>query len=97
MLAEVEDERTRQIKELTGRGNERHKGGIVTAPMPGLVLRVEVDVGQGVEPDSGVLVLEAMKMENQIKAGVPGVVRAVWVEPGDVVEKGTALVEIGEP
>ncbi len=97
MVAGVEDERTRQIRELTGGDGGRPGGGTVKAPMPGLVLRVEVDVGQAVEPDSGVVVLEAMKMENEIRAGVGGVVRKVLVTEGEAVEKGTVLVEIGEP
>ncbi len=92
----VEDERTRQIRELTGQDGPGRSGGVVHAPMPGLVLRVDVEVGQAVEPDSGIVVLEAMKMENEIRAGARGIVRAVRVGPGDAVEKGSVLVELGE-
>jgi len=95
-LVAVIDERTRQLRELTGdRGTDR-KGGLVKAPMPGLVLRLEVEVGQRVSMGAGVVVLEAMKMENEITAIGEGVVKAVLVSEGQTVEKGTALVEIGE-
>jgi pyruvate carboxylase subunit B len=96
MPVAVEDERTRLLREMTGQESERRTGGVVRAPMPGLVLRVQVDVGQHVEPDTGVLVLEAMKMENEIRAGVSGVVSAVRVAHGDAVEKGATLIELAD-
>jgi pyruvate carboxylase subunit B len=65
--------------------------------MPGLVLRVEVEAGQIVEAGTGVVVLEAMKMENEIKAPAPGVVKVVHVSEGQAVDKGVPLVEITEP
>ena len=95
-FVEVMDERTRQLRALTGGGGSARKGGLVKAPMPGLVLRLEVEVGQRVEAGAGVVVLEAMKMENEIAAVGAGVVKAVLVSEGQVVEKGTKLVEIGE-
>jgi len=62
--------------------------------MPGLVLSVEVEVGQQVVAGGGLVVLEAMKMENEIRASGAGTVKAVLVEVGQAVEKGTALVEV---
>ncbi|GBD33077.1 MAG: hypothetical protein KatS3mg081_0156 [Gemmatimonadales bacterium] len=79
-----------------GRVGSPGGGGIVRAPMPGLVLRVEVEVGQRVGAGSGLLVLEAMKMENEIRSPRDGVVRRVLVRAGQAVEKGAELVEIGE-
>jgi pyruvate carboxylase subunit B len=93
----VVDERTRQLRELTGQHGKSHVGGLIRAPMPGLVLRLEVEQGQHVEAGTGIVVLEAMKMENEIKSPGPGVVRAVHVAPGQAVEKGALLVEVGEP
>jgi pyruvate carboxylase subunit B len=61
--------------------------------MPGLVARVLVEVGQRVEAGTGVVVLEAMKMENELRAGQAGLVRAIPVSPGQAVEKGQLLVE----
>ncbi len=93
----VVDERTRRLREVTGRGGRAAAGGVVRAPMPGLVLRVEVEVGQYVAAGAGVIVLEAMKMENEIRAPGAGVVREVWVASGEAVEKGTRLLEIAAP
>ena len=66
--------------------------GEILAPMPGLVLRIAVAPGQSVEAGDTLLVLEAMKMENAIKAPAAGVVREVYVEEGAAVEKGAGLV-----
>jgi pyruvate carboxylase subunit B len=92
--ATVEDERTRQLRKLTGQGDRGHPGGVVRAPMPGLVVRVEVQVGQEVDAGAGVVVLEAMKMENEIATPSGGVVSAVNVKAGQAVEKGVVLIEV---
>jgi pyruvate carboxylase subunit B len=90
---EVLDERARHIRSLTG-GTERARGpAVLKAPMPGLVVRVQVEAGQSVAAGAGVVVLEAMKMENELRAGTAGVVRMVRVRPGEAVEKGQVLVE----
>ena len=60
--------------------------------MPGLVVKVQVEVGQEVTAGQPVLVLEAMKMENELKAAGPGVVDQILVKPGQAVEKGAVLV-----
>jgi propionyl-CoA carboxylase alpha chain len=64
------------------------------SPMPGQVLRILVAEGQRVKPGDGLIVLEAMKMEQTIKATIQGVVRAVLVKPAEVVAPGQMLVEI---
>jgi len=64
------------------------------SPMPGQVLRILVAAGQQVKPGDGLIVLEAMKMEQTIKATIQGVVRAVLVKPAEVVAPGQMLVEI---
>jgi biotin carboxyl carrier protein len=92
----VVDERTQQLRELTGQGKRASGGGVIRAPMPGLVLRVEVEPGMRVEPGAGVVVLEAMKMENEITSPGAGVVKSVRVQAGQAVEKGVVLVEIGD-
>lgn len=92
---EAVDERTRQIQALTGRGRAPAAGGVVKAPMPGLVVRVEVVVGQRVEVGAGLVVVEAMKMENELRAQRAGVVETVHVTPGQTVDKGAPLITLG--
>jgi biotin carboxyl carrier protein len=90
---EVLDERTRHIRSLAGAGDQRRTAGVLKAPMPGLVVRVQVQPGQPVEAGTPLVVLEAMKMENELKASAPSVVKIVRVAPGETVEKGQVLVE----
>jgi pyruvate carboxylase subunit B len=90
---EVVDERTRHIRSLTAGSVRPTRGGVIRAPMPGLVVRLLVGPGNPVSAGHGVLVLEAMKMENELRAPAAGVVRAIRVEPGQAVEKGQPLVE----
>lgn len=92
--ATVLDERSRRLQEMAGMGARAPGGAVVTAPMPGLVLRLEVEVGQLVDAGTGLVVLEAMKMENEIVAPSAGLVRAIQVEAGQPVEKGAPLIEI---
>ncbi|HEY7482249.1 MAG TPA: biotin/lipoyl-containing protein [Gemmatimonadales bacterium] len=90
---EVIDERTRHIRSLTA-GGERVRGpAALRAPMPGLVVRVLVEPGQEVEAGTGLVVLEAMKMENELKASAGGTVSAIRSQAGEAVEKGQVLVE----
>ncbi len=64
------------------------------APMPGQVLKILVVVGQQVSAGDALVILEAMKMEQTLRASTAGVVEAVLVKPGDVVAPGDTLVEI---
>jgi biotin carboxyl carrier protein len=90
---EVVDERTRHIRSLTGSGDEKKGGGQLKAPMPGLVIRVDVTPGQPVAAGAAVIVLEAMKMQNELRVTAAATVAAVRVQPGQAVEKGQILVE----
>ncbi len=92
---EVLDERARQLRQMARSDGVAGGGGLVKAPMPGRVLRWEVEEGQQVGRGTALVVLEAMKMENEIRAVGAGVVRRILVAAGTVVEKGTPLVEIG--
>jgi biotin carboxyl carrier protein len=73
--------------------SSKTKGLVLKAPMPGMVKAVSVAVGDKVQKNSQVLVLEAMKMENSITAGFAGVVSKIYVEAGKSVEKNMPLVE----
>ena len=90
---EVLDERTRHIRSLTGSSDQRRSADVLKAPMPGLVVRVHAKAGDTVSAGAGLVVLEAMKMENELKAAAPGTVKAVRVSPGEAVEKGQVLME----
>jgi biotin carboxyl carrier protein len=68
---------------------------LVTAYMPGRVVGVLVEEGATVEAGQGLVVLEAMKMQNEIQAERSGTVRRVFVAPGQAVEGGDPLFEIG--
>lgn len=91
---EVQDDRTKQIEALTGRSAKPAHGGLVRAPMPGLVVRVDVTVGQTVAAGAALVVVEAMKMENELRAPRDGVVEQVHVSAGERVEKGAPLVTL---
>lgn len=70
-------------------------GKAVVAPLPGTVLDINVTVGQEVKAADTVMVLEAMKMENTIRAGVDGKVLSINVAKGDAVADGATLLTIG--
>lgn len=69
-------------------------GEAVSSPMPGTIVSVNVQVGQSVKKGEVLLVLEAMKMENEIMAPHDAKVAAVLVNKGDSVETGTPLVSL---
>jgi biotin carboxyl carrier protein len=81
---------------MTGAGRPAAGPGPVRAPMPGMVVRVEVAEGDAVAPGQGIVVVEAMKMENELKTESGGVVARINVEAGQAVEKGAVLVEFAD-
>ena len=91
---EALDERTRAIRELSGAGKEASGPAPLLAPMPGMIVRVAVQVGDTVEPGQSLVVMEAMKMENELRATSAGTVKAVLAQPGTAVEKGAVLLEL---
>ena len=93
--AEALDERMRTIRDLTAASAVASGPAPLVAPMPGLVVRVNVAPGDAVTAGQGLVVVEAMKMENELRAVGPGIVLAVRAIPGTAVEKGTVLVELG--
>jgi biotin carboxyl carrier protein len=91
---EALDERARAIRDLSAAHTASAGPAPVIAPMPGLVVRVHVAVGDHVEAGQGVVVMEAMKMENELRASAAGTVRAIHAVAGKAVEKGAVLVEL---
>jgi pyruvate carboxylase subunit B len=90
----AEDERARRLRSLLGTTGREQQAGVIRAPMPGLVVRVQVAAGDVVAAGQGLLVLEAMKMENELRAPAAGLVASLAVQPGQPVEKGQVLVEL---
>ena len=88
----VEDERTREAKRLTAGSRKVAGKGEIKSIMPGIVKEVRVKAGDAVALHQPLLVLEAMKMENEIRADRAGVVTSVAVMAGQAVEKGALLV-----
>jgi biotin carboxyl carrier protein len=77
--------------------NDPRDLGIANSPMPGQVLKILVEKGQHVGVGQALVILEAMKMEQTIRAAVAGIVEAILVEQGAVVSPGDLLVRIASP
>lgn len=88
----VESERQHRLATLTPRSNVGSGEVSIKAPMPGLVTIVRVQVGDQVEQGDRLVVLEAMKMENELKSPRAGTVKAVNVSAGQTVEQNKVLV-----
>ena len=91
----IEDERTRESSRLTGGAKKASGSGEIKSVMPGVVKELRVAEGAQVEAKQPLLVLEAMKMENEIRADRAGRVTKIHVKAGQAVEKGAVLVTIG--
>ncbi len=92
--ASVESERTRLLKKFGAASHVTHTRTDIHAPMPALVVKVEVQVGDAVKPGQGLIILEAMKMENEIRAHAEGKVKEIFVAKGKAVEKGELLLRL---
>jgi pyruvate carboxylase subunit B len=88
------DERMRAIRELAGATAGPVGPAPLVAPMPGMIVRVNVQVGDRVQPGQGLVVMEAMKMENELRAQAPATVKAILAQAGTAVEKGALLIEL---
>jgi biotin carboxyl carrier protein len=89
---QVLDERSMLM--VNRRGGIKLDSGEIHAPMPGLIVAVQVAVGDSVEAGDTVVVLESMKMQNELKATKSGVVESVQVGAGQTVDKGNLLINI---
>ena len=91
---EALDERSRAARALAAKATAASGPAPLSAPMPGMIIRLNVQEGDKVHVGQGLVVMEAMKMENELRASAPGTVRRVLVSPGTAVEKGTLLLEL---
>lgn len=83
------------FKLLESSASSHHHHLEVKAPMPGLILKIRKKVGDQVELGDSVIILEAMKMENDLKSPASGIIENIFVAEGSAVEKGTLLLSIG--
>jgi len=93
----VQDERSYRLAQARGTLVEEAGELIIRSPMPGVILEVLVEPGQHVAKGDKVVILESMKMENELRSSRDGIVRRVQVAKGDSVEKNQILVIIGDP
>jgi len=91
----VEDERAKKLAKMGGKSRGPAGEVQITAPMPGLVVKVLAEVGQPIASGNGVLILEAMKMENELRAPWDGVVKEIRCEAGQTVDQGQVLAVLG--
>ena len=89
----VEDERLQELKKLKGE-DELTEEVTVTASMPGLIIKIEVKEGDKVKAGQGLAIIEAMKMQNEVKAPKDGTIKQILVKKGMTVNGGDALLII---
>ena len=82
-------------KAKTSKPTEKKGLGLIKAPLPGTILEIKVKTGDVVKSGDNLLVMEAMKMENNIKADREGKIEVISVNAGDTVLEGDTLIEIG--
>lgn len=90
--AHVRDPRSLRSRRAADTGSEGVKK--IVAPMPGKVVRILAQAGTAVEQGQGVIVIEAMKMQNELKSPKKGIVRKLAVREGAAVEAGQSLAEV---
>jgi biotin carboxyl carrier protein len=92
----LEIESSTKKSQSIGNNHDRNTGSQieVRAPMPGMVVRCEVQEGARIALGDGLLILEAMKMENEIRAARGGIIRGILVKERQIVDKGELLVII---
>ena len=90
----VEDEREKRLRAAAGGGVTEGGEFVLKAPMPGLVVAVPVSEGQEVKKGQVILILESMKMQNELKAPRDGTVQRVKVKAGESVEQKQTLLSV---
>lgn len=87
-------------EESSGYANETDTGevmeGLVATPMPGTIIKFLVNEGDTVEIDQGLVIVEAMKMENEIRSTIKGRVKKINFQPGDAVDVGQSIIDLEE-
>ena len=92
MHVAVNDEKSERFEKLMGAVAGNKKAQSLKAPMPGLILKIEVEPGQHVKKGDGLIIVEAMKMENELRAHSSAVIKEIKIIPGQAVEKNQVLL-----
>lgn len=92
LIEPAEDDDSFQAGEGSGTGDDL----VIKAPMPGKVIKINVKEGEEVRKNQTLAIVEAMKMENEIKSAIDGVVKKVSASPGDMVDTDTPIIELAE-
>src|SRR6185436_800225 len=90
----VEDERERRLRAAAGSGVAETGEFLLKSPMPGLVVAIPIEEGQEVKKGQVLLILESMKMQNELKAPRDGVVHRIKVKTGETVEQKQTLLSV---
>lgn len=93
---QIDDERSRRLASARGVLGQTDGEAVVTSPMPGIIIAVPVADGDEVQKGDKVVILESMKMENELRAPRDGRVSQVKIKAGDSVEKSQVLLTISE-
>ena len=88
----VEDERMALLKKSMSQSSVNVVDKLIKAPMPGLIVAIEVETGQHIKKGDGVIIIEAMKMENEIKAPYDAIIKEINIVEKQAVEKNQVLV-----
>ncbi len=91
-FVELEDEKAHFIRGLIKSDAKPQRLTEIKAPMPGLIVKLFVKENQPVKKGDGLVIIEAMKMENEIRANGDGTVKKILLNEGDSVDKGTVLI-----
>jgi biotin carboxyl carrier protein len=92
---QVQSENIKEVTQAAPKKQTATEGEPIDAPMPGTILNIAVKVGDKVSKNQLILVLEAMKMENEIVSPRDGIITAINVTKGQIVNPGENLVKIG--
>jgi biotin carboxyl carrier protein len=93
-VVDVQDERTRKLAKAEAKTTAPAGEFAIKAPMPGLVRGIQVNVGDAVAVKQGIVILEAMKMQNELRTPRAGIVKEIRVKEGEAVNQGQVLVVI---
>lgn len=91
---DIKDSLDQMLDKMGFANNKKSGSGEIKSPMPGLVIKIEVEEGQTIDKGDTLLILEAMKMENLIKAHAGGIIKSIKVKKGEAVTKNQILLVV---